>query len=118
MKHLIATFFLIIMILNVALPLAEQLQARGLYELVELEADDVDDENKTENEPENKSEKETENEAEKDKEYTKKNIPFSTQFLSNCYSFGLVRFDKALFPGHDLPVSELYTSLPELPPEL
>lgn len=118
MKHFIATFFLIIMILNVALPLVEQLQAKDSYELVKMEADDVDDETKGENEPENKSEKESENEAEKDKEYTKKNLPFSTQFLSHSHSFNSAKFKKALFPGRDLPVSELYTSLPELPPEL
>lgn len=115
MKYFIATFFLIIMILNVALPFVEQLQARDLYELVELEADDVDDESKSENEPESKSEKE--NEAEKDKEYTKKNISFATPFLAYPYSFDLIQFEKAFFPGNNLPVSALYTSLPELPPE-
>lgn len=116
MKHFLATFFLIIMILNVALPLVEQLQAKDLYELVQLGADDVDDENKSENEPESKSE--SENEAEKDKEeYTKKTIPFSTQLLSPYHSFDLRKVKKTLFPGHQLPISELYTSLPELPPE-
>lgn len=115
MKHFLATFFLIIMILNVALPLAEQLQAKDVYELAELGSDDVDDENKSENESENKSE--SESEAEKDKEEYKKSIPFSTQSLSPYHSFKLGKVKKTLFPGHDLPVSELYTSLPELPPE-
>lgn len=114
MKHFIATFFLVIMILNVALPLAEQLQEKDLYELVKLEADDADDESKGENENEGKSE----NEAEKDKEYTQKNIPFSTQFPNHCYLFELGKFKKALFSGHNLPISELYTNSPELPPEL
>lgn len=118
MKHFIATFFLVIMILNVALPLAGELQNKDLYELVKLEADDADDESKGENEPESKSEKESENEAEKDKEYTRKNIPFSTQFPNHCYLFELGKFKKVLFPGHDLPISELYTNSPELPPEL
>lgn len=117
MKHFVATFFLIIMILNVVFPLVEQLHAKDLYEMVELEADDTDDETKSESEPESKGEKENENEAEKDKEYTKKNIPFSTQFLSHNHSFDLVRLDKSLFSGHNLPISALYTSSPELPPE-
>lgn len=113
MKHFLATFFLIIMILNVALPLVERLQARDVYELAELGADDVDDENKSENEKESKSE----SEAEKDKEEYKKSIPFSTLLLSPYHSFKLGKVKKTLFPAHDLPVSELYTSLLELPPD-
>jgi hypothetical protein len=109
MKHFVAIFFLITMILNVTLPLVEQLQAEDLYELVESGADDVDDENK--------SEKETEKEGETEQELEKKSITLSAYLLIRQHAYQLEQFNRSIFPLNELPESELYTSLLELPPE-
>lgn len=109
MKHFVAFFFFAIMILNATLPLVEQLQAKDLYELAEAEADDVDDENK--------SEKETEKEGEKEQELEKKSITLSAYLLVRHTAYKLELFNRSIFPLNELPESELYTSLLELPPE-
>ncbi|WP_373553626.1 hypothetical protein [Haliscomenobacter sp.] len=113
MKHFVSIFFLIIMILNAALPLVEQLQVEDLYELVEAGADDADDENKSEKE----SEKETEKEGEKEQELEKKSITLSAYLLIKNAAYRLEQFNRSIFPLNELPESELYTSLLELPPE-
>lgn len=113
MKHFVAIFFLIVMILNVTLPLVEQLQSKDLCELVEAGVDDPDDENKSEKE----SEKESENEGEKEQELEKKSITLSSYLLVRHTAHQLEQFNRSIFPLHELPESELYTSLLELPPE-
>ena len=113
MKHFVAIFFFTIMILNATLPLVEQLQAQDLYELAEAEADDVDDENKSEKE----TEKETEKEGEKEQELEKKSITLSAYLLVRHAAYKLEQFNRSIFPLNELPESELYTSLLELPPE-
>lgn len=104
MKHFVAIFFLVTMILNVTSPLLERLQMGGLCELVELEGDDADEEG-------------SKKESEKELEFEKKSIPFFDAFAMKYHHYHLEKFDSVLFPQHNLPVSELYTSLPELPPE-
>ena len=113
MKHFVSIFFLVIMILNATLPLVEQLQAKDLYELVEAGADDVDDENKSEKE----TEKESEKEGEKEQELEKKSLTLSAYLLIRQHAYQLEQFNRSIFPLNELPESELYTSLLELPPE-
>lgn len=113
MKHCVSIFFLIIMILNATLPLVEQLQVKDLYELVESGADDADDENKSEKE----TEKESENEGEKEQEIEKKSITLAAYSLLRHDNYQLQQFSRSIFPLNELPESELYTSLLELPPE-
>lgn len=109
MKHCVSIFFLIIMILNAMLPLVEQLQGKDLYELVEAGGDDVDDEDQ--------SKKESENESEKEQEIEKKSITLSAYSLVRHDNYQLQQFSRSIFPLNELPESELYTSLLELPPE-
>lgn len=111
MKHVASIFFLIIMILNATLPLVEQLQSKDLYELVEAGGDDADDENKSEKEGEN------EKEGEKEQELEKKSITLPAYLLVRHDDYQLQRFNRSIFPLNELPESELYTSLLELPPE-
>ena len=113
MKHFVAFFFFTIMILNAMLPLVEQLQLKDLCELVEAGADDADDENKSEKE----TEKETEKEGEKEQESDKKSITLSAYLLVRHAAYQLEQFNRSIFPLNELPESELYTSLLELPPE-
>lgn len=109
MNRFVAIFFLIIMILNAMLPLLEQLQAKDLYELVEAGGDDGDDENK--------GEKENEKESEKEQELEKKSITLPVYVLVRHDNYQLQQFNRSIFPLNELPESELYTSLLELPPE-
>jgi hypothetical protein len=111
MNRFVAIFFLIIMILNAMLPLVEQLQNKDLYELVEAGGDDADDENKGENE------KESEKESEKEQELEKKSITLPAYLLVRHNNYRLQQFNRSIFPLNELPDSELYTSLLELPPE-
>lgn len=111
MKHFASIFFLIIMILSAMLPMVEQLQAKDLYELVEAGGDDADDENKSE------KESEKENESEKEQEIEKKSITLPAYLLVRPDNYQLQQFNRSIFPLNELPESELYTSLPELPPE-
>lgn len=97
------------MILNAMLPLVEQLQSKDLYELVESGADAADDENK--------SEKENEKESEKEQELEKKSITLPAYLLVRQEDYQLQQFNRSIFPLNELPESELYTSLLELPPE-
>ncbi len=111
MKHFASIFFLIIMILNATLPLVEQLQNKDLYELVEAGGDDADDENKSEKEGEN------EKESEKEQELEKKSITLLAYLLVRHDDYQFKQFSRSIFPLNELPESELYTSLLELPPE-
>lgn len=111
MNRFVAIFFLIIMILSAMLPLVEQLQAKDLYELVEAGGDDADDENKSE------KESEKENESEKEQEIEKKSITLPAYLLVRHDNYQLQQFNRSIFPLNELPESELYTSLLELPPE-
>lgn len=114
MNRFVAIFFLIIMILSAMLPLVEQLQAKDLYELVEAGGDDADDENQSEKE----SEKENEKESEKEQEIEKKSITLPAYVLVRHDNYQLEYFNRSIFPLNELPESELYTSLLELPPEV
>lgn len=109
MKHFVAIFFLITMILNAMQPLMEQLQAKDIYELVEAGGDDADDENK--------SEKENEKEGEKEQEVEKKSINLPAYLLVRHGDYPFQQFNRSIFPLNELPESELYTSRLELPPE-
>lgn len=111
MKHFASIFFLIIMILSAMLPMVEQLQAKDLYELVEAGGDDADDENKSE------KESEKENESEKEQEIEKRSITLPAYLLVRHDNYQLEYFNRSIFPLNELPESELYTSLLELPPE-
>lgn len=102
MKRFFPFLFLFILFLNVTIPLVEQLQGGDLYELVELGTDDADEEGKTETE----------------KEKEKESISFAHQQVFGLYTFKLKKLRKSLFPADNLPSSELYTSSPELPPEV
>lgn len=105
MNRFVAIFFLITMILNAMQPLMEQLQAKDVYELVEAGGDDADDENKGEKE------------NEKEQEVEKKSITLSAYLLVRYDEYQLQHFNRSIFPLNELPESELYTSLLELPPE-
>lgn len=113
MKHCVSIFFLIIMILNATLPLVEQLQGKDVYELVEAGGDDADDEDRNKKE----SEKENEQESEKEQEIEKKSITLPVYSLVRHDNYQLQQFSRSIFPLNELPESELYTSLLELPPE-
>ncbi|MCC6279389.1 MAG: hypothetical protein IT262_02220 [Saprospiraceae bacterium] len=102
MKTFFSYFFLVIMTLNLAIPLVERLQGRYMYELTETSSDDADEKGKTE----------------KEKEKEKESISYSCDHALHLKAYTLDRFNKSLFPSNDLPVSELFASLPELPPEV
>lgn len=100
MKLFFSCFFLVIMTLNVALPLVERLHGRDMYEWTEASSDDTDEESKSE------------------KEKEKESISSSCYHDVNLDASVLKKFKKSLFSTDDLPLSELFASLPELPPEL
>ena len=102
MKLFFSYFFLVIMTLNLALPLVEQMQGRNVYELTDIGSDDADEEGK----------------AEKEKEKEKESISCSCDHHIQVGAHIFEKFRKSLFPANDLPVSELFASLPELPPEV
>ncbi len=104
MKLVLSYFFLVIMTLNLAIPLVERLHGRDMYELTEVGSDDTDEKGKTENE--------------KEKEKEKESISFSYDHLIHLDAHILEKFKKSLFPKNDIPVSELFAFLPELPPEV
>jgi len=99
MKRRFTFFFLLIMTLNVAIPLVEQLRGWDQYELTEAGTDDTDEEGNTE------------------KEKEKESLAFSHDHALLIGAFNLTQFRKSLFFTDELPLSELYASLPELPPE-
>ena len=90
------------MALNLAIPLVERLERRVMYELTEVGSDDTDEKGKTE----------------KEKEREKESISYSCDQTLHLGAYSLERLKKSLFPENDLPVSELFASLPELPPEV
>ena len=89
------------MSLNVAIPLMEQLRGGDMYELAEMGAKDVDEKDKTEKE-----------EGKEKESYT-----FSNHSGINPGAFISKKRRNSGFPKSDQPNSELYASLPELPPE-
>lgn len=100
MKFFFSYFFLVMMTLNLAIPLVEQLRGGNLCALTEVASEDADEEGKTE------------------KEKEKESISFSGDHVVNIDAYNLEKFKKSLFPQYDFPVSELFASLPELPPEV
>lgn len=104
MKLVFSFFFLLIMTLNVAIPLAEQLRGSVSYELAEAGTDDPDEEGCPE--------------KEKEKEKEKESISFWHHGAIKLDGFSRERLRKSSFPACGLPLSELYASLPELPPEV
>ncbi len=89
------------MLLNVTLPLLEQLQGGVLYELSEIGSDDTE-------EGGNK---------EKEKEKEKDAVCFGVNEDTKADAAHLELFRKSLFVKNDLPIAEPYTSLPERPPQ-
>ena len=89
------------MTLNVALPLLEQLRGGNKCELVEMAADDSDEESA----------------PEKEKEKEKESISYSSCTFIKADALNFAKFKKSMFDTDDLPVSELFASRPELPPE-
>ncbi len=89
------------MTLNVAIPFMEQLRGSDLYEMTKMGADDESKDGK-----------------EKETEKGKESLAFFYHSALLFNAPGLERFKKSLFPKDDHPVSELYASLPELPPEV
>lgn len=104
MKLFFAYFFLAIMTLNLTLPLVERLQGKNAYELTKFGSDDADEEGNSE--------------KEKEKEKEKESISYSCDHSFHLDAHILEKFKKTPFPANDLPVSELFASLPELPPEV
>ena len=100
MKIFFSYFFLVMMTLNLAIPLVEQLRGENVSALTEVVSEDADEEGKTE------------------KEKEKESISFSGDQVIHLGAFDLEKFKKSLFPRYDFPVSELFASLPELPPEV
>lgn len=97
MKRTFSFFFLLVMLLNVTLPLVELLQGRDKYELTEVSTD-KDEKGKTEKE--------------------KELLSFSACTDLYLTDSGLEKFRRSLFATDDLPISELYASLPEVPPKV
>ena len=102
MKRFFPFFFLLIMALNVALPIAERLFKDEQYELSAMNKD------KSENTGE---EKKTEKEKEKE------SITFS-DFMAIRLDGSSDRRKKSVFPADERLISELFAFLPELPPEV
>lgn len=100
MKIFFSYFFLVMMTLNLAIPLVEQLRGENVCALTEVVSEDADEEGKTE------------------KEKEKESISFSGDQVIHLGAYDLEKFKKSLFPRYDFPVSELFASLPELPPEV
>jgi len=100
MKIFFSYFFLVMMTLNLAIPLVEQLLGENMCALTEVVSEDTDEEGKTE------------------KEKEKESISFSGAHVIHLDANDLEKFKKSLFPRYDFPVSELFASLPELPPEV
>ncbi len=102
MKRFFPFFFLLIMALNVALPIAERLLKNEQYELSEMNKDQSDD---------------TEEEKKTEKEKEKESISFS-DYLTIHLDGSSDRRNKSIFPAHERLISELFACLPELPPEV
>lgn len=100
MKVFFSYFFLVMMTLNLAIPLVEQLRGEDICALTEVVSEDADEEGKTE------------------KEKEKESISFSGDQVDHMDAYNLEKFKKSLFPRYDFPISELFASLPELPPEV
>lgn len=100
MKRIFSLFFLVIMTLNVAIPFVEQLRG-DLYEIAKVITDDESRDGK-----------------EKETEKGKESLVFLNYSAIKFAVPSLEKFKKSLFPTNDHPISEPYTSLPELPPEV
>ncbi|MBK7935990.1 MAG: hypothetical protein IPJ82_02445 [Lewinellaceae bacterium] len=101
MKYIFPWFFLLIMSLNVAIPLMEQLRGGDMYEYTELGAKELDGKDKSEKE-----------EGKEKESYT-----FSDHSGLNPGAFYNKKRKNSGFPKADQLLSELYAFLPELPPE-
>lgn len=104
MKQIAPFFLLFIMTLNVTLPLVEQLRGGAVYEM----AEDVDEKGKTENE---------ESKEGKIEGKEKEALSFLVFSTSRQDAAALKRLKKALFLTDERLISELFASLPELPPK-
>jgi hypothetical protein len=100
MKVIYAIFFLLVMFTSVTVSVMEQWQGEDISELKESKADDADD-------------TDGEEKVEKEKEiYT-----FNHKSLVEIALFSTEKLIKTNHYGDDSFISELYASLPELPPE-
>jgi hypothetical protein len=100
MKVFFSIFFLLVMFTSVTVSLVEQWQGEDVSELKECKTDDADD-------------TDGEEKVEKEKEvYT-----FNHKSLAETSLFSTRKLKKTNHYGKDSFISELYASLPELPPE-
>jgi hypothetical protein len=100
MKVIYAIFFLLVMFTSVTVSVMEQWQGEDITELKESKTDDTDD-------------RDGEEKVEKEKEvYT-----FNHKGFVETSLFSTRKLKKTNHYGKDSFISELYASLPELPPE-
>jgi hypothetical protein len=100
MKVIYAIFFLLVMFTSVTVSVMEQWQGEDVSELKESKTDNADD-------------TDSEEKVEKEKEvYT-----FNHKSLVEISLFSTGKLKKASQYGKDSFISELFASLPELPPE-
>jgi hypothetical protein len=100
MKYFFSIFFLLIMLTSVTVSVMEQWQGEDVSEVKESKANESDD-------------KDGEEKLEKEKEiYT-----LSHHILLEISSFSTRKLKKTNHYGQDSFISELFASLPELPPE-
>jgi type III secretory pathway component EscV len=100
MKYFFSIFFLLIMLTSVTVSVMEQWQGEDVSEVKESKANESDD-------------ADGEEKLEKEKEvYT-----FNHHILIEMSSFSTRKLKKTNHYGKDSFISELYASLPELPPE-
>lgn len=100
MKCLFSLLLLLIMTSNLAVTCVEQLRCGVVYELAEAGTDDADEN------------------GEKGKEKEKDSLSFSDHIVIRLDGFNTENLRKSLFPRNNLPHSELYAFLPELPPKV
>lgn len=99
MKCFFSLLLLLIMTSNLAVSCIEQLRGSVMYELAEAGTDDADEK------------------GEKGKEKEKDSLSCSDHFIISLDGLNKKNLHKSLFPRNNLPNSELYASLPELPPK-
>lgn len=100
MKCFFSLLLLLIMTSNLAVSCIEQLRGSVMYELAEAGTDDADEK------------------GEKGKEKEKDSLSFSDHIVIRLDGFNTENLRKSLFPRNNLPHSELYAFLPELPPKV
>jgi hypothetical protein len=100
MKVIYTIFFLLVMFTSVTVSVMEQWQGEDISELKESKTDDADD-------------TDSEEKVEKEKEvYT-----FNHKSAVEISLFSTRKLKKTNYYGQDSFISELFASLPELPPE-